>query len=164
MSYSYNVECSYYNKKGLNILIVDDDIHSSELFKEILESRGHNVKTLDEGVKCLSNCIKNKYDIIFLDYHIGDLDGVELADCLKDVLKSKSNIYAYTGDSDPLIMKKCREIGMNGAIIKPINIDNIDKILLDIEEKKITNIQLKNNKFNNIKQDEFCLTKFNIWY
>jgi CheY-like chemotaxis protein len=142
MNYTYNVDYSYDNKK-LNILIVDDDTISSELFKDILESYGHNVKTLDEGVKCLSNCIKNDYDIIFLDYHIGDIDGVELADCLKDVLHKKSSIYAYTGDSNPMIMKKCKDIGMNGAIIKPINLININKILLNIIRDK-----QKQNKFN----------------
>jgi CheY-like chemotaxis protein len=142
MNYTYNVDYSYHNKK-LNILIVDDDTISSELFKDILESYGHNVKTLDEGIKCLSNCIKNDYDIIFLDYHIGDIDGVELADCLKDVLHKKSSIYAYTGDSNPMIMKKCKDIGMNGAIIKPINVININKILSNIIRDK-----QKQNKFN----------------
>jgi CheY-like chemotaxis protein len=149
MSYSYNLDLSYNNKKSLNILIVDDDTTSSELFKELLELHGHTVKTLDEGVKCLSNCMKNTYDIIFLDYHIGDLDGAELADCLKDVLHSKSIIYAYTGDSDPNIIKKCKDIGMDGAIIKPLNIHNINKILSDIEQK--------NNKTSIHKV-------FNIWY
>ena len=152
MSYKYNLDHSYFTNKGLNILIVDDDTHSSELFKEILESRGHNVNTLDAGVKCLSNCMKNDYDIIFLDYHIGDLDGVELADCLKDVLHKKSYIYAYTGDTNPKIIKKCKDIGMNGAIIKPINLQSINTILSNIEEND------KNTEFNEKKNN-----KFNIW-
>ena len=157
MSYSYNVECSYNNNKKLNILIVDDDINASELFKEILELRGHNVLTLDEGVKCLSNCMKNNYDIIFLDYHIGDLNGAELADCLKDVLYSKSYIYAYTGDSDPIVLKKCKDIGMNGAIIKPINMENINIILSNIEEKSIKhNNQPEINQKYQIKFNIFC--------
>lgn len=146
MNYTYNVDYCYNNCKKLNILIVDDDMVSADLFKDILESYGHTVKTLDEGVKCLSNCMKNKYDIIFLDYHIGDLNGADLADCLKDVLNTKSYIYAYTGDSNPIIMKKCKDIGMNGAIIKPLNIINIDKILSNITDDRQ-------------KQD-----KFNIWY
>jgi CheY-like chemotaxis protein len=143
MDYKYNLEHSYINnKKKLDILIVDDDTNSSELFKELLSLRGHNVSSIDEGVKCISNCMKNKYDIIFLDYHIGDIDGVELADCLKDVLKSEALIYAYTGDNSPDALKKFREIGMNGAIIKPINIKTINNILIDIEQQ---NIYIKKN-------------------
>jgi PleD family two-component response regulator len=143
MSCNYNLEQSYINnKKKLDILIVDDDIDSSELFKEYLSLRGHNVFSLDEGVKCISKCMKNKYDIIFLDYHIGDIDGVELADCLKDVLKTKSLIYAYTGDNSPEAIKKFKEIGMNGAIIKPINLKIINNYIIDIEQQNIK------NKFN----------------
>jgi two-component system sensor histidine kinase TorS len=141
---NYNLNYSYSHKKKLNILIVDDDTQSSELFKEILELNGYNVNTLDEGMKCISRCMKDKYDIIFLDYHIGDIDGADLADCLKDVLKIKSLIYAYTGDSNPDIIKKCQDIGMNGALIKPININIINNIMKTIEQ----NVENNNNKFN----------------
>jgi len=136
MAYNYCVEYSYIKKQKLNILIVDDDNNSSDLFKEILELRGHNVTTLDEGVKCISKCLNNNFDIIFLDYHIGDIDGVELADCLKDVLKTKSTIYAYTGDSTKQSIDKFKNIGMNGVFIKPININNINNVLTNIETKK----------------------------
>jgi CheY-like chemotaxis protein len=141
----YNLDNIYISKKRLNILIVDDDRNSSELFKEYLTIRGHNVYTLDEGVKCISSCMKNKYDIIFLDYHIGDIDGVELADCLKDVLKTESLIYAYTGDNSSDAIRKFKEIGMNGVIIKPINLTDINNIIIDIEERNI-----KRKKYSNI--------------
>lgn len=144
---NYNLNYSYSHKKKLNILIVDDDTKSSELFKEILELNGYNVNTLDEGMKCISRCMKDKYDIIFLDYHIGDIDGADLADCLKDVLKTKSLIYAYTGDSNPDIIKKCQDIGMNGALIKPININLINNIMKTIEQN-VENNNNNNNKFN----------------
>ncbi len=146
MDYKFNLENSYINnKKKLDILIVDDDITSGELFKEYLTLRGHNVVNITEGVQCISKCMKNTYDIIFLDYHIGDIDGVELADCLRDVLKTKSLIYAYTGDNSPAALEKFKEIGMNGAIIKPLNFSILNNILGDIEHHN-TNI---NNKKNN---------------
>jgi CheY-like chemotaxis protein len=145
MSHTYNLDYTYSIKKKLDILIVDDDTTSSELFKEILELNGYNVQTLNEGVKCISNCMRNKYDIIFLDYHIGDIDGAELADCLKDVLKTESQIYVYTGDSSPEIIQRCKDIGMNGALIKPLN-TNILNNIMKIIEKKITD--KKDNVFN----------------
>ena len=138
MSYKYSLDNLYLNRnKGLNILIVDDDEVSAELFKDYLSLRGHNVTSLNEGVKCISQCIKNVYDIIFLDYHIGDIDGVELADCLKDVLKSESKIFAYTGDSSPNAIKKFKDIGMNGVLIKPLNLNKINNIIIDIENENI---------------------------
>ena len=44
MSYGYNL----IRKNKLNILVVDDDETSLELFKEILEFRGHNVTTVND--------------------------------------------------------------------------------------------------------------------
>jgi CheY-like chemotaxis protein len=147
MDYKYNLENSYINtKKKLSILIVDDDITSAELFKEYLSMRGHEVVSINEGVQCISKCMNNTYDIIFLDYHIGDIDGVELADCLKDVLKTESLIYAYTGDNSPGAIKKFKDIGMNGAIIKPLNFKTLNNILADIEQNNKINIKKTNNK------------------
>lgn len=146
MAYKYGVDSCYLNKnKSLDILIVDDDEMSAGLFKEYLSLRGHNVLSLNEGVKCISECMRNKFDIIFLDYHIGDIDGVELADCLKDVLKSKSKIYAYTGDNSPDSIKKFKEIGMKGVLIKPINLNKINNIIIDIENENIKNKKMSSD-------------------
>jgi PleD family two-component response regulator len=141
MSHNYCVDYSYNKKSRLNILIVDDDTNSLDLFKEILELHGHIVTTLDEGVKCISKCIDNKFDIIFLDYHIGDIDGVELADCLKDVLKTESLIFAYTGDQNPNSIQKFKDVGMNGVFFKPINMNIINNFISTLETNKKINKQ-----------------------
>ena len=138
MSYGYNLT----RKNKLNILVVDDDDTSLELFKEILEFRGHNVTAVNEGVRCISNLQTNYYDIIFLDYHIGDIDGVDLADCIKDVFKHKSLIFAYTGDSSLNAINRFKIIGMNGALIKPLNMNLIDSIMNTIEKNDM-NIENK---------------------
>jgi len=148
MSYNYCVDYTYNKKNKLNILIVDDDTNSSELFKEILELHGHTVITLDEGVKCISKCIENKFDIIFLDYHIGDIDGVELADCLKDVLKTESQIYAYTGDNNPISIQKFKDVGMHGVFLKPININIINNFISTLTTK--TTNKKNHNHINSV--------------
>jgi CheY-like chemotaxis protein len=143
MSYGYNLT----KKNKLNILIVDDDETSLELFKEILEFRGHNVTAVNEGVRCISSLQNNYYDIIFLDYHIGDIDGVELTDCIKDVFKHKSLIFAYTGDASINALSRFKIIGMNGVLIKPLNLDIIDSIMNTLEKNK-NNVEYKLKTIN----------------
>jgi CheY-like chemotaxis protein len=121
-------ETRYNTKKKLNILVVDNDAKSSELFKNILELRGHNVKSLNDGISCITNCQHNNYDVIFLDYHISDIDRDQLVDFLKDIYKVKSLIFAYTSDNN------------TDQIIRPIDI-NLLNILMDNLESKITDIQ-----------------------
>lgn len=145
----YKTSNEYIKRVKLNILIVDDDENASELFKEILELRGHNVITLNEGVRCISNMQNHDYDLIFLDYHIGDIDGVDLADFIKDIFKSHALIFAYTGDNSSNAVDKFKETGMSGAIIKPINCDFINKIMTQIENSNKTNTKMINTEILN---------------
>lgn len=145
--YKYRTNNQYIKKSKLNILIVDDDNNASELFKEILELRGHNVLTLNEGVQCVSNFQTHDYDLVFLDYHIGDINGVDLADFIKDIFKSKAIIFAYTGDNSINAVDKFKEKGMSGALIKPIDTDLINSIMLLMETTTKTEMNILNKDF-----------------
>lgn len=123
-------------KKSFNILIVDDDITASELFKQILESRGHNVSVFNEGISCLNACQTTTYDIIFMDYHIDDINGVDVTELIKDVFHMNTTIFAYTGDTSTDALKKFKQIGMTGAIIKPISIDAIEQLMTSFEQRE----------------------------
>ena len=134
---NYNYDLTYNKKKKLNILVVDNNIVSSSLFRNILQSRGHNVKSLTDGISCISNCKDNQYDIIFLDNQISDINVDEIADLLKDVYKSKSLIFAYSGKNN-----------MNDMLINILmnNLENLNKI--NDDEKKNKLIKDISKKFN----------------
>jgi CheY-like chemotaxis protein len=144
--YKYKTINNYNKRLKLKILIVDDDPLASELFKEVLELRGHNVLVSSEGVDCISKFQSNDYDLVFLDYHIGDIDGVDLADYIKDIFKSNALIFAYTGDNSCSAVNKFKQTGMNGALIKPVDIDLINKIMILIETENKLNKNLVNKE------------------
>jgi CheY-like chemotaxis protein len=131
-----SIESLRNKKKNFKILIVDDEIDSSMLFKEILELRGHEVTLINEGIQCINKCKDNEYDIIFLDYHIPGINGVEIADLIKDLFKTNSLIFAYTGDSTTESINKFKKIGMTAALIKPVDIDLINLIMNSFEERE----------------------------
>lgn len=123
-------------KRSFDILIVDDDKETSEMFKDILEMRGHTVTTIYEGVKCISTCKSKTYDIIFMDYHIEDIDGVQVTDFIRDIYKTNSIIFAYTGDSTYNAIEEFKKTGMVGALVKPVDPELINNIMRTIEERK----------------------------
>jgi len=131
-----SIESLRNKKKKFKILIVDDEIDSSMLFKEILDLRGHDVTLINEGIQCINKCKNNEYDIIFLDYHIPGINGVEIADLIKDLFKTNSLIFAYTGDSTTESLNKFKKIGMTAALIKPVDIDLINLIMNSFEERE----------------------------
>ena len=141
----------YYNKKkSLNILIVDDDDDSSNLFKKILELRGHTIDTISEGIRCVSKCHKNNYDIIFMDYHIKDIDGDQISTIIREDLNNKSKIFAYTGDKSNSAIENFKHSGMNGALFKPVDMSLFHDIMniferdhMEIDKESLNRISRK---------------------
>ena len=124
----------YDRKKTLDILIVDDDKSALKYFEKILQLRGHNVTIIDEGIRCVSKCLDNHYDIIFMDYHIDDITGDELTSIIKDDYSNNSKVFAYTGDKSKNAIESFKHSGMIGAMIKPVNIELFGEIMYILEK------------------------------
>lgn len=140
-------------RQQFKILIVDDDQMLAESFAEILKIRGHNITVANEGVSCVSKCQNSEYDIIFMDFHMDDINGVDVTDVIKNVCRNNSIIFAFTGDDSQMALTKFKNIGMDGAIIKPFDIDTINKLMNSLElrttiDKRVINAikELKTRK------------------
>jgi CheY-like chemotaxis protein len=120
-------------KHQFKILIVDDDIEVAKTFCEILQERGHSVTIANEGISCISKCQNSCYDIIFMDYHLHDISGIDTTDLIKNNCSVKSIIFAFTGDDSTNALSKFKNIGMSGALIKPLDIDLINKLMTSLE-------------------------------
>lgn len=127
----------------LKVLIVDDDENTRESLKDIIESRNHDVSTIDEGLKAINRCKEEKFDIIFMDYHMNDLNdefgevnGAEIVSMLNDIYEMDTYIFAFTGDSSKKAIEEFKSNNMTGALIKPINGELIHDIFKQIEKNK----------------------------
>lgn len=86
-------------KTELNVFLVDDDPSSLALYELHLKSLGYqNVWKFDNGMDCI-NSLSIKPDVIFLDYRMPGMDGVEV---LKVIKQRSPDIYVVfvTGDTD----------------------------------------------------------------
>lgn len=128
--------------KIFNILIVDDDCDTANSFGEILSSRHHNVTIINDVVTCISKCQNQQYDIIFMDFHMDKINGVELTELIKKLFNAKSLIFAFTGDDSNNAIQQFKNIGMNGAFIKPIDIDLINNFMNILEQRNNLDIKL----------------------
>lgn len=128
------------NVKKLNFLIVDDDQTARESLRDMLKTRGHNVTTLDEGMKCVNRCSECKYDIIFMDYHmddlgsdLGEINGTTVIQMVRDCFDVDCVVYAYTGDNSLAAIKQFKENNMKGTFVKPVEPSLITEFLKIIE-------------------------------
>ncbi len=103
----------------MNILAVDDEYYALELMKHALEeAAGSSTVYLCRDVRsAMQTATENKIDVAFLDIHMPEKNGVELARELK-LLNPKVNIVFATGFSE--YMKEGIDLRMSGYIMKPV--------------------------------------------
>lgn len=103
----------------MNILAVDDEYYALELIKRALEevAAGATVYLCSDVRSALGVARENKIDVAFLDIHMPEKNGIELARDLK-MINPKINIVFATGFSE--YMKEGIDIRMSGYVLKPV--------------------------------------------
>ena len=103
----------------MNILAVDDEYYALELLKSALKevASGATVYACRDVHSALQTAREQKIDVAFLDIHMPEKNGVELARELK-MLHPKINIVFATGFSEH--MKEGIDLRMSGYIMKPV--------------------------------------------
>ncbi len=102
----------------MNILAVDDEYYALELMKNALEEVAGNATVyLCRDVRsALQTATEHKIDVAFLDIHMPEKNGVELACELKQ-LNPRVNIVFATGFSE--YMKEGIDLRISGYLLKP---------------------------------------------
>jgi len=67
-----------------HILVVDDNAMNLSLMKALLKRTKIQVDTVSSGSECLNITKNKKYDIIFMDHMMPDLDGIETLHRLRE--------------------------------------------------------------------------------
>ena len=103
----------------MNILAVDDEYYALELMKSALTevASGATVYLCRDVNTAMSVANEHKIDVAFLDIHMPEKSGIELARDLK-LINPKVNIVFATGFSE--YMKEGIDLRMSGYIMKPV--------------------------------------------
>jgi CheY-like chemotaxis protein len=105
------------------VLLVDDDRTTTALLKTLLELDGYDVTVVGRGVDVIPTAEKVQPDIVLTDYHLADMEGVEIVSNLRQhPTLSGVPIVVASG------MDKSREVlavGANEFIGKPFEPDHL---------------------------------------
>ncbi len=98
----------------LNILVVDDEEMLRELIGSVLAVGGHTVITAANGREALDKFFSEKFDLIFTDRAMPEMNGDEMARTIKHV-----------SPQTPIIMVTAYGFAMNGKAVKPEGVDRV---------------------------------------
>lgn len=110
------------------ILIVEDNQVNQLVMKKMLKNTGIEIDIADNGKIGFEKVLKNKYDLIFMDLLMPEMDGYEATKEIRK-LDKEIPIIALTADVMKGVEAKTKEAGMNNYLTKPVKKDELLKIL-----------------------------------
>jgi len=117
---------------GMNILVAEDDEDNRDLVGRILQDAGCKFQFVVNGQEVLDTVVKKKFDLILMDIRMPVMDGFDAAKLIRKNINKDIPIIALTAHKVEGIEDKCREAGMNGCIIKPLDIDILEKTIKNV--------------------------------
>jgi CheY-like chemotaxis protein len=102
------------------IMVVEDNEIYREMISKILRDEGHHVESVGSGITAIKMLRKKKYDLIFMDLFMPDLDGYNTTKNIRNIPNCKSiPIIALTSNKNKDLIRKWASLGLAAYIAKP---------------------------------------------
>ena len=110
--------------QGLRVLVAEDHPVNQLVARKMLEHFGLHVTLVDNGVKAVRACADQRFDLIFLDIQMPELDGFGAARRIRALEIAQGHhtpILAMTAHAMEGYRERCLAGGMNGYVTKPVD-------------------------------------------
>jgi two-component system cell cycle response regulator len=106
------------------IVVVDDERFFQELFRELLQAAGHQVRIAASGEEALKLMAEGHFDVLLTDVVMPGLDGVSL---VKEAKKRDPDLeaIAVTGHDDVRLAVQAMKAGCADFLTKPVDRDEL---------------------------------------
>lgn len=113
------------------LLIVEDNPISRRVLQDMLISLGHYPDMVENGRQAVRTTDKVDYDLILMDIQMPEMNGIEATKIIRERAgpQGKVPIVAVTAFSTSEYEDLCAEVGMNGFLVKPIDRDELHRIV-----------------------------------
>jgi signal transduction histidine kinase/CheY-like chemotaxis protein/HPt (histidine-containing phosphotransfer) domain-containing protein len=123
----------------IKVLVVDDNLINQKVVAGLLEKDKHTIVTVGGARAALDEIAKTTFDVILMDMEMPDIDGPEatrMIRALPDKEKAAIPIVAMTSNTSPDDLNICFKAGMNASCSKPVNLEQLRALLLQVAKKE----------------------------
>lgn len=139
--------------KDIKILVVEDMELNQLLMKTLLDDFGFECEIAANGKIAIEKLKEKSFDIILMDLQMPEMNGFEATEYIRTKMKSTIPIIALTADVTTVDVAKCKEVGMNDYISKPVDERLLYSKLVSVLKKPVLIIEHEVGKDG--KQDKF---------
>ncbi len=107
--------------KDIKVLVVEDMALNQLLMKTLLDDFGFERDIADNGQIAIEKLKTKSFDVILMDLQMPIMNGFEATEYIRNTLKLKIPIIALTADVTTVDLAKCKAVGMNDYIAKPVD-------------------------------------------
>ena len=111
---------------GQKVVVVEDNELNMKLFREVLESSGYRTLEAGTGERAVALTTEHRPDLVLMDIHLPDIDGVEALRMLRgDERTASIPVLALTAQAMEGDRERFLAAGFDGYLSKPVNIADL---------------------------------------
>jgi len=133
--------------KGIKVLVVEDMALNQLLMKTLLDDFGFERDIAENGQIAIDKLKTKSYDIILMDLQMPVMNGFEATEYIRNTMNSKIPIVALTADVTTVDLAKCKAVGMNDYIAKPVDERLLYTKIIGLV-KKSANLKINKSNLN----------------
>lgn len=119
--------------EDMDVMIVEDNQVNRLVIKKILEKYNLNITEAVDGGEAVGKVKRKKFDIIFMDCQMPNMDGYEATRVIREVeianRQTRTPIVALTANAIAGDDEKCYAAGMDSYLAKPVKVDEVEAVL-----------------------------------
>lgn len=126
------------SQQPLNILIVDDNEASAKTLGWMMELLEHNVKLAHDGADAIETAKSFVPDVVLLDIGLPGMNGYEVCSAMRLLPCLESAVFiAQTGWGQNEHRQRSKEAGFHYHLVKPIDMDELQKLIESLKVARI---------------------------
>ena len=123
ISFKDHYERTNKEKRGVRILVADDNGTNRKIIARILEHGGHKVELVEDGEQALDRLEQKRFDLMILDMNMPQMGGLDVVKIHRATSMQgvPTPVIILTADATIAAMRECEAAEIDSYLTKPVD-------------------------------------------